>query len=139
MSSRLVSADEARGLLEGVSFVSRRMNGAADLSAAAPDLAGTVIALSEERDRLRAERDRLRATQPAEPPPGFVRVRVAVAVGAAGEWAAMGFCDLETDADRVDRLEAEGATEPDDRISFITVDVPMPGTAAEIGGEVSDG
>ena len=34
----------------------------AAMIAAAPDLAATVIALSEERDRLRAERDRLRAT-----------------------------------------------------------------------------
>ena len=78
--TRLVSADEARGLLEGAtpgpwllsadretitqtSHVTRdvwtipRTLDDMSLCAAAPDLAATVIALSEERDRYRAALD----------------------------------------------------------------------------------
>ena len=74
-------------------------------------------------------------TLPAEPSPGFVRVRVPVAVGDDGSWCVDGARGetMEDMIEATDWFRREGRVS---RVSFATFDVPLPTAQAEITGVV---
>jgi hypothetical protein len=71
-------------------------------------------------------------SDPAPPPPNTVRVRIAVAVADDGGWSARG------GSGESDRYVASRAGEDltNARVSWVTVDVPLPEKPAEIQGVV---
>lgn len=74
------------------------------------------------------------ATLPTEAPPGFIRVRIAVAVCADGAWeASSAFTGGQRHEQAGDGLDAPYRT------SYVTADVPLPEPAAEIVAEVARG
>jgi len=78
---------------------------------------------------------------PPEPPPGFVRVRAAVAVGTK-EGGGTGWCASgvhgQTDAENTGDA-SENWWGGNYRISFITADAPLPSQPAEIVASVETG
>jgi hypothetical protein len=62
-----------------------------------------------------------------------VRVRIAVAVNAKGEWDACG-CSSMSDEDMANEVLCEDSA----GVVFVTADVPVP-EPREVEGEVSDG
>jgi hypothetical protein len=99
-------------------MVSRR----AGLEGAAADTERVALAsVVHEIDRMLAAK---------APPARTVRVRVAVAVAANGDWLACG-------ADRSDEWAvARVEYDPGDRLTWVTADVPLPPEPAEVEGEV---
>ena len=89
-------------------------------------------ALSRAITRLRADLAKLDG--PAE---GFVRVKIAVSVSGDGAWAGHGGVNFDY-ADEKDMEEIFLRAEhlPGDRLSWVTADVPRPGSEPVIEGEV---
>lgn len=77
-------------------------------------------------NRIQAELDRLNG-----PSPGFVRVRVGVAVDRHGLWVAAGGHRVDDEA----IVRRELLAGPGDSISWITADVPLP-RVVEVKGKV---
>ena len=75
-------------------------------------------------------------TLPPEPPPGFVRARFPIAVGADGQWCVSAAShDQESESiEATDWFRREGHPS---RVSFATVDAPLPTSPAEITGVVT--
>ena len=74
-------------------------------------------------------------TLPPEPASGFARARFPIAVGADGQWCVSAAShDQESESiEATDWFRREGYPS---RVSFITADVPLPSSPAEIVGAV---
>lgn len=73
-------------------------------------------------------------TLPPEPPPGFVRVRIAAAANETGDWCCHGARDTHVEDAVIVAVDSIGGDRP--RVSFITADVPLPEPPAEVVGSV---
>jgi len=75
-------------------------------------------------------------TLPPEPLPGFVRARFPIAVGEDGQWcvSAASHDQESVSIEATDWFRREGYPS---RVSFVTVDVPLPSPPAEITGTVT--
>jgi len=70
---------------------------------------------------------------PPEPPPGFVRARFPIAVGADGQWC-VSAASAEQESESIEATDWFRREGHPSRISFITADAPLPSQPAEIVG-----
>ena len=75
-------------------------------------------------------------TLPAEPPPGFVRARFPIAVGADGQWC-VSAASAEQESESIEATDWFRREGHPSRVSFATVDAPLPTSPAEITGVVT--
>ena len=91
-----------------------------------------LLALAEECEQLPV-RYVLAPALPAEPPPGFVRARFPIAVGADGQWC-VSAASAEQESESIEATDWFRREGHPSRISFITADAPLPSQPAEIVG-----